>query len=128
MLSQLSLFAGGLVLIPIIFFKGNVVGVLSIIFISSLFTSFSWPLSDAVYSDLQKRLKDKNIHLIGLSNAAYSIAYMIVPIFMGYIADEVGYYNTFCFLGIITALIAGLLLIFTPKKLKMPHSKLDSIR
>jgi len=126
-LSQLSLLTGGLILIPFALFEGNVTVILAVIFISSFFLSFSWPLNDAVYSDLQKRLEKKGMHLMGLSNAGYSLAYIVCPILMGFLSDLVGFYKAFSILGIILFVVALLLIIFTPKKLRMPHTSLEKI-
>lgn len=127
-ISQISLMIGGLCLAPIALFEGNPILILLTIFISSFLMSFAWPLNDAVYSDLQERLDEKGIHLMGLSNAGYSIAYIIAPIFMGLVADTVGYHKSFSILGILVFVISFLLVIFTPRKLLMPHQKLDEIK
>lgn len=126
--SQVSLLLGGLALVPFVFLNGNVTLSLLTIFLSSFLLSFSWPLNDAVYSDLQKRLDTKGIHLMGLSNAGYSVAYIIAPILMGFLSDLVGFQNAFSIVGVILAISALLLLLLTPRKLRMPHSKLDAIK
>lgn len=128
LLSQLSLLAGGLVLTPFFLLEGNVPLVLIIIFAASFLLSFSWPLNDAVYSDLQKRLEEHGVHLMGLSNAGYSLAYIIAPLLMGLVFDLFGFYKSFSLLGLVLALVSGILILLTPKKLIMPQKILDQIK
>ncbi|PKN03017.1 hypothetical protein CVU76_03255 [Candidatus Dojkabacteria bacterium HGW-Dojkabacteria-1] len=127
-LSQISLLIGGLILVPLTIFEGEISPILLIIFFASFMLSFAWPLNDAVYSDLQKRLEEKGVHLMGLSNAGYSAAYIVCPILMGLISDFVGFYNAFSILGGILVISAILLILFTPRKLQMPHTQLNEIK
>lgn len=126
-LSQLSILASGIVLSLLFFFGGRLIPILIIVFISNLIMSLCWPLDDAIFSDLQKRLGRHGLHLIGLSQASYSIAYIIAPTFMGFLADRVGYNNSFAIIGVIAAVIGIFLLIITPKKIRLPHKELDHI-
>ncbi len=126
-LSQLSILASGIVLSLLFFFGGKLIPILIIIFISNLIMSLCWPLDDAIFSDLQKRLGKHGLHLIGLSQASYSIAYIVAPTLMGFFADRVGYNNSFAIIGVIAAVIGLILLIITPRKLRMPHKELDNI-
>lgn len=125
--SQLAFTIGGLILSFVYFFNGNLTPILIIIFISNLIVSVCWPLDDAIFSDLQERLREKDIYLIGLSQAAYSIAYIIAPSIMGFIADRVGYNSMFSFLGIFAFVIGIILLIVTPKKLRLPQKELSKV-
>jgi MFS family permease len=90
--------------------------------------SLCWPLDDAIFSDLQKRLGKHGLHLIGLSQASYSVAYIIAPTFMGFLADKVGYNSSFAIIGIIAAAIGIFLLIITPRKLRMPQKELSQVQ
>jgi len=126
-LSQIAILSSGIVLSLLFFFGGKLIPILIIIFLSNLIMSLCWPLDDAIFSDLQKRLGRHGLHLIGLSQASYSIAYIIAPTLMGFLADRVGYNNSFAIIGVIAAGIGLILLIVTPKKLHMPHKELDNI-
>jgi MFS family permease len=64
--------------------------------------------------------------LIGLSQASYSIAYIFAPSIMGFVADRVGYNSTFAIIGLFTAVAAAILLIITPKKLRLPQKEINS--
>lgn len=125
-LSQLAILVSGLVLSLLFFFNNQLIPILAIIFVSNLIISVCWPLDDAIYSDLQNRLKDKKMSLIGLSQASYSIAYIIAPSMMGFVADRVGYNSTFAIIGLFTAFVAVILLIITPKKIRLPLKEINS--
>lgn len=125
--SQIAMIIGGLLLTLIIFFKGAVIPILIIIFLSNFAISFCWPLNDAIFSDLQKRLKDKQIYLIGLASASYSFAYIISPSLMGFLSDKLGYYNAFAILGLTTAIVGIILMLITPRKLRIPHKEIETV-
>jgi MFS family permease len=125
-LSQIAIVISGAILSLLFFFGGKLIPILIIIFVSNLIMSLCWPLDDAIFSDLQKRLGKNGLHLIGLSQASYSIAYIIAPTFMGFLADRVGYNNSFAIIGVIAAAIGIFLLIVTPKKIRLPHKELEN--
>lgn len=126
-LSQLAIILGGLVLSSLFLFNGKLIPILVIVFISNLIFSVCWPLDDAIFSDLQKRLKEKNLHMIGLSQASYSIAYIITPTITGFLADRVGYNNTFAIIGGVSAILGIILVLVTPRKLRLPQKELAHV-
>ncbi len=126
-LSQISIIVSGIILACLFFFSGKLIPILVIIFVSNLIMSLCWPLDDAIFSDLQKRLGKHGLHLIGLSQASYSVAYIIAPSFVGFLADKVGYNNSFAVIGGLSAIAGIILLIITPKKIRLPHKELNSI-
>ena len=89
-------------------------------------SALSWPLLDAVYTDLLARVGRENIHMIGLKNASNSIAYMIGPIFAGSIATVVGNIESCAYMGGLVVIVSIVLLIFTPSKLKLPQSEIKN--
>ncbi len=126
-LSQISLLLASLTLIPFILFKDNLSILLLIIFISSFFLSFTHPLNEAVYSDLLERMgKDKG-YLVGLARSNSSIAFILAPILVGIVSDSTDYYTTFTIAGIFFSIVAILLLIFTPRKIKLPQRDLEEL-
>lgn len=125
--SDVALLFGGLCLTFLFFTSGNVFLTLLAIFIGSLFFAVVWPLNEAVYSELLRRMGKENIHLLGLAKANLSLAYMVAPIFMGFLADRFGYFNTFGLLGLL-CFASGILLIYiTPRKIRMPGNDIQSI-
>lgn len=126
-LSQIAIVTAGLILASLVFFNDKLIPILVIVFLSNLVMSLCWPLDDAIYSDLQKRLGKKGIHLIGLSQASYSIAYIIAPTFIGLLADNVGFANSFAIIGGISAVLGIILLVVTPRKIRLPHQQLEKV-
>lgn len=86
--------------------------------------SIAWPMVDAVYSDILARMGKERKHLVGLSSSTVSVAYIIGPITAGFISSQVGERMTFAIVGVMAILVAVILLIVTPKKLKLPQAKI----
>ena len=91
------------------------------VFISSILLSAAFPLVDAVYSDIVARMGRERRHLIGLSRSTISIAYIVGPILAGFIANAVGASLTFSVVGFFAFLVSVILLLTTPKKLRLPQ-------
>lgn len=122
--SQIALLVGGLILSGVPLVRENIPALYSLIFISSFFFAFASPLNDAVYSDLIDRVKGNKLYLVGLAKANSSVAYIVSPIVMGIIADSTGYYVAFGFLGFIAVGVALILLLMTPRKLRLPQTEI----
>lgn len=99
---------------------------IAIVFLASTFLSAAYPLIEGVYSDIIARMGRERKHMIGLFASTSSVAYIVGPPLTGVIADITGEQFTFVVLGIVTALIASLLLFVTPKKLILPQEKIQS--
>ncbi len=119
--SQLSLLVGGMCLMTLIFFKNQPLLVLGIIAISSFAISFAGPLNEAVYSDLLERSGKSKMHLLGIAKSNSSFAYIIAPLCSGFLADKTNYYFTLSVVGGVAVVISGLLLLFSPRKIKLPR-------
>lgn len=94
--------------------------------VSSLFLAMAWPLVDAVYTDLVSRARRGRKHIIGMSSATMSLAYVLGPILSGYISGKYGELTTFTILGAMTSMLAVVLLITTPRKLRLPQEEIQS--
>lgn len=99
---------------------------LLVVLLSSMMSALAWPLLDAVYTDLLARMGRENIHMIGLKNASNSIAYMIGPILAGGMATLVGNIESFVYMGGLLVVVSIILLIFTPRKLKLPQTEIQN--
>lgn len=122
--SQLSILIGGLILSLVLFSGTNLTALYVIIFLSSFCFSFASPLNEAVYSDLLKRIGKDKMHLMGIAKANSSIAYIIAPLLMGFVADYVGYHKTFALLGVLCVAVAAFLLYTSPRKLHLPEKEI----
>lgn len=102
----------------------NLVYISLLVFLASLAISVAFPLVDGVYSDIVARMGRERKHMIGLSISTISLAYIFGPPLAGFIADMVGYKETFVVLGFATALICTILFLSTPKKLLLPQAEI----
>ncbi len=88
--------------------------------------SIAWPLTDAVYSDIINRMGKEGKHMVGLSSSTISMSYILGPILAGGIAQIVGERMTFSVMGVFMSMAAIVLLIVTPKKLKLPQEEIKT--
>lgn len=88
--------------------------------------SVSWPLTDAVYSDIVSRMGSEGKHMVGLSGSTLSVAYIVGPIVAGLISQFVGEKNTFVVMGVMMVLVSIILLVVTPKKMKLPQTEIKT--
>jgi len=125
--SQISLFVGGLLMSTLIFFKHEPILLLSVIAVSSFALSFAGPLNEAVYSDLLERSGKSKMHLLGIAKANTSLAYILAPLLTGYLADKTDYYLSLTVVGGIALVVGGVLLLSTPRKIKIPQLALKEL-
>ena len=126
-ISQTALIVGSLLMTLLYFADGQPILILIIIVLSGFVLSFVQPLNDAVYSELLDRLGQERSHLLGISRANSSIAYILSPILVGFMADKVGYSATFAVVALIAAIVGIITLIFSPRKIKLPQGQLKEI-
>jgi len=126
-LSQLSLIGGSLALSSVLFLGDNRILVLIAIIAGGFLLSFAQPLNESIYSDLLNRLGKEKSHLLGISRANSSIAYIFTPIFAGILADAQGFTNAFGLIAFSVLGVSLLLLVFSPKKILLPQSEIKSL-
>lgn len=102
----------------------NVWWYLGSVFLASLLSAIAWPLMSAVYTDLLARMGRQQVHMVGLKNSTNSVGYIVGPILSGWLVGYVGEIKSFAVMGWGIVLIAVLLLILTPKKLRLPESEI----
>lgn len=121
--AQIFLIIGGVVL-SLISIYPNVIWYLAVVAISSMLIQLSFPLVDAVYTDLIVRMGRERKHMIGLCSSMNSLGYIIGPIIAGWLSGVVGHINSFMYYGIAIVIISLILLLVTPKKLKLPQQEI----
>jgi len=99
---------------------------LGIVLVSSTLLAVSWPLVNAVYSDLVERMGRERETLLGLADSMMNIAYVIGPIIAGLIAGWVGEEKTFVVIGWLVMIVSGGLMIVMPEKLRLPQKKIHT--
>ncbi|MFA5776063.1 MAG: MFS transporter [Patescibacteria group bacterium] len=105
----------------------NIELILLAIFAYSVFTSVAFPAICATFEDYVSRLGNFDTDLIGLEQSSGNFAYIIGPVLAGFIALHLTEQKVFLIFGLLLALISFLALIITPRKIKMPLSKLLKI-
>lgn len=123
--AEIFMLLGGIAL-ALLFIQDSIVYKLAIVFVSSIFFSVSYPLIDAVYSDIVSRMGRERKHLIGLSASMISLSYIVGPVLAGWIASQVGESMTFVVMGVAMAAVSIMLLILTPRKLRLPQVEIAS--
>lgn len=97
---------------------------LLVVFCSSLALAITYPLLEGVYSDIIERMGRQRKHMIGLCSSTTSISYIIGPIVAGVVSSRVGSTMTFVYLGYVVIFIALILMVVTPRKLKLPQKEI----
>lgn len=123
--AEIFMLVSGLLLI-LLRFGDSLYLSLGISFLVGVTTSFCWPLRDAIYSDLVSRMGFAGKHMIGLSGSTVSLAYVIGPILSGYLANIFGEKGTFVVMGVGLVVVSTVLLLVTPKKMRLPEKEIEA--
>ncbi len=121
--SQKFLFLSGFFLILLVL-SGNIFWQLAMVLASSIALGISYPVLDGVFTDIMERLGKEKKHMMGFTSAIVNVAYIIWPPVAGILTKTSEERMTFVYMGILTAVVSIILLIVTPKKLKLPQSQI----
>lgn len=124
-LTEKLLILAGLFLIALSL-SGTVNIQLVMVFFASLAISIAYPLLDGVYSDIVARMGREKNHLIGLTSSTVNISYVIWPPVAGLICLKIGELGTFGVLGVIVVIVSFILLLVTPRKLRLPQEEIQT--
>ncbi len=125
--SQILLLVGSFFLATLFVANGRPLWSAIAIFLCGLSVSFSWILNEAVYSDLSDRLRPNTLYISGMERMNDSLGYMTAPIIIGFLADRSGYLNGLATVGVACFVACFLLILITPRKLKLPQKDLDKL-
>ncbi len=125
-LSFILLTLAGISVLPLMVTNDNYV-LLSLVFVFSGLNAMIWILMRAVFSDLESRSEEFQVHMEGIYQSTHSIGYIIGPLLMGFVVDAIGFKSTFILIGLIAILLGIFLLIVTPEKIKIPKKRLRQI-
>jgi predicted MFS family arabinose efflux permease len=114
----ISLLLGSLLLSTLFLFE-NFLPIIGVIFLSSILMSLSWPAINGAYADYIDETKRAAKEISGLQDLFTNIGYIIGPIFAGILFDAIGGAASFSILGLFGVVIAIVLLIITPKHIKI---------
>lgn len=126
-LAEVFLAVAGLIFICIAFSQ-SVPWQLFIVGLASCALAVTYPLLEGVYSDVISRMGSRKKEMIGLTSSVTNISYIIWPIFAGLITSKVGERMTFSYLGTGVFAVAAILLIVTPRKLRLPQEEIQKWR
>lgn len=96
-------------------------------FIMSIFLTIANILVSAVIEDYFKRLNKYASDMVTIEQVSGSFAYIVGPILMGFIAQIVGYTETFAITGVVLGVVAFFCFFAVPRKIKMPQAALQGI-
>lgn len=103
----------------------SIVAMVLIAFLIGVMTSVAWPLCNAVYSDILARMGKEQKHLMGMSSSMINLSYITGPVIAGLLANNIGEQKTMMWMGVFVAILAVILLLVTPKKLKLPQTEIS---
>lgn len=116
-LSGLSLF--------LLLFIQSIPLILTAVFVSSIFLGISGPEISATFEDYVSRLGGFADDMIGLEQTSGSIAYVLGPVFLGFLSSWYGNRITFSIIGFLLMIVSVFVMIVTPRKIKMPQKTLE---
>lgn len=122
-----SALIGSILLATGTFFLGHSAFLIIFVFLSSVFFSIDHPEIEAVFEDYLSRIDDYSNDLIGLQSTATSLSYIVGPILAGGLASLVGSSTTLGIFALFLAAVSLILLVVTPRKIKMPHQELAQV-
>lgn len=105
-------------------FSSSVPWQLAIVALASSALAVCYPLLEGVYTDFLARMGGEKKDLIGLTGSVINFSYIIWPVFAGLIASRVGERLTFSWLGVVVVTCSVVLLLVTPKKIKLPQTQI----
>ena len=118
---------GGLLLFLAMFMTAVPELLVLTIFLSSIFSSISYPAILAVTQDYVTRLGEFGGEMVGLQNAAASIGYIVGPLFAGFIGMQFGNIEAVSAVGLVLLLASLLNIAVVPRKVKMPQKELQEV-
>jgi len=92
--------------------------------IGSIFFAVTIPEIRGAIEDYCERLGHNSNTLVGLTSSMGSLGYIIGPILSGAIASQIGDQRAFGAIGWILAVVSLVLLVITPRKIRLPQQQL----
>lgn len=115
--------ASSLVLSGLFVFE-NVYWQVGVVFVSSLFMSFAYPLLEGAYSDIIDRIRGEKDHMIGLTNSATSLSYIFGPAVAGFVASYQGEAWAISSIGWVSLAVGLVIYMVLPKKIRLPQTEI----
>lgn len=122
----ISMFIGSL-LLGLLYFISQPVMIILDVFLSSVFISMAWPALSGAFADYVSETAKYEKEINGLEDFLANLGYVVGPILAGMTAETIGGSLSFSILGLSGALVAILLLIFSPAQINV-RKRLREIR
>jgi MFS family permease len=119
-----SLLIGSLIL-STFFLTTNPFALIVITFVASLFIKLTHPVMNSSISDYVNDAPQVEVEIEGLEDFSTNIGYIVGPIAAGIMADLFGMQATFGLIGVIGAILALSLLIFSPRRIMLKEQVSD---
>ncbi len=107
-------------------FSSSVSWQLVVVCLASSALAVCYPLLEGVYTDIINRMGCEKKDMIGLTGSVINLSYIVWPIMAGLISSKVGERLSFFWLGIVVVVSSAILLMITPKKLKLPQAEIET--
>jgi MFS family permease len=114
----IALLLASLVLTGFFFVSNHIMLIFLALFIG-LFVSVAYPANSGTYADYISESESVGTEIESQADLATNIGYVIGPILAGFLADTFGNIFAFGIIGIIGIAISLLLLLITPRKIKI---------
>jgi len=111
-------------LIPI-GYSSSPIFILFLVFCSAIFVSITWPAIEGAIADYVSETNTYRPIIEAMSDLTTNIGYIIGPIFAGILSDKIGINLSFTTLGIVNVIIIVVLLLVTPKHIRVHISQTD---
>ena len=116
----LSFLVANLSLIPIGFIHSPLV-ILFLVLISATAISITWPSIEGAFADYTSEAGRLETEVEGMTDLTTNIGYIIGPVTAGIFSDRIGIGSSFAVLGVVNTIIIAILLVVTPKHIKVPQ-------
>lgn len=116
--SFLGFIIGG-ILTGVMAFFGSSLIILPIILMSSLISSLAWPSLKGAFADYISKTPQYERQIEILTDFTGNIGCIIGPTVAGFAADTFGNVNALSFIGVACSVVAFVVFLFTPKKLRV---------
>lgn len=125
-LSYILLVISGMAIIPMLFIHDTLMLLVAVSLFSS-FSSISFILMRAVFSDIESRAEEFKVHVEAIFQSTHSLGYIAGPLLSGVLVQLFGFKESFIIWGLVAIVIGVVLILVTPEKLKIPKARLRSV-
>jgi predicted MFS family arabinose efflux permease len=113
-----ALLIGSLIMVNFLYVRDPILLIL-LSFLSAICTGIAWPVIKSIFADYVSEAKSNEQEIELVQDVFTNIGFILGPAVGGFLAATVGHIQTFGVVGIVGALLAVSLLIFTPRHINI---------